>query len=109
MATIDEFRELALSFSGTEEKPHFDRAAFKVVGKRIFVTLHEKSLSANLKLPLADQSVFCDFGDAIYPVPNKWGEQGWTSFELEKIPNGLLLNALEIAYNDVINSKKKNR
>lgn len=107
MVTIDDFRELALSFSGTEENPHFDRVAFKVIGKRIFTTLHEKAKSTNIKLPLTDQAVFSDFGDAVYPVPNKWGEQGWTTFELKNVPKGLLLNALETAYNDVINSKKK--
>ena len=106
--TAQQFRSLALSFQGTEENPHFDRAAFKVKGKRIFATLHEESKTANLKLSPVDQSVFCDFGkESVYPVPNKWGLQGWTTFDLKKIPRELMLDALETAYNDVLASKRK--
>ncbi|MGC1240064.1 MAG: MmcQ/YjbR family DNA-binding protein, partial [Chryseosolibacter sp.] len=81
--TTSIFKSLALSFPGTEANPHFERIAFKVTGKRIFATLHEESATANLKLSPVDQSVFSDFGKkAVYPVPNKWGLQGWTTFEL---------------------------
>ena len=101
-----QFAEMALSFPGTEEKPHFDRIAFKVTNKRIFATLYEPSNSANIKLPPAEQAVFCDYEKGITPVPNKWGLQGWTTFELDKVPEELVFNALEIAYNDTVNSKK---
>src|SRR5687768_9276939 len=105
--TPQQFRALALSFPGTEENPHFERAAFKVTGKRIFATLHEESKTANLKLSLVDQSVFCDFGKkAVYPVPNKWGIQGWTTFELLKIPKKLMVDALETAHQEVFHKRK---
>lgn len=95
-----------MSFPGTVENPHFERAAFKVINKRIFATLHEKSGTANLKFPEADQSAFCSFGEgAVYAVPNKWGLQGWTTFELEKLPRELMLDALETAYKDVLKKK----
>ena len=90
------FREIALSHPGVEEKPHFDRAAFK--SRVIFATLHEASHTANFKLSEVDQSVFCEFGDAVYPVPNKWGKQGWTTFELNKVPKALVSDAMETAY-----------
>ena len=48
--TTEEFRTLALAFPGTEEKPHFERQSFKVIRKRIFATLHEAALSANIVL-----------------------------------------------------------
>lgn len=105
--TIEHFKTLARSLPGTEENPHFDRIAFKVAGKRIFATLHEESASVNLKLNPVDQSVFCDFGKgAVYPVPNKWGLQGWTTFELKKIPKQLMLDALETAHKEVMKKKK---
>jgi predicted DNA-binding protein (MmcQ/YjbR family) len=108
--TTEDFRQLALSFPGTEENPHFDRAAFKVVKKRIFATMHEASGTANMKLSEADQSVFCSFGKkAVYPVPNKWGLQGWTTFELKKIPKELMLDALDTAYKDVLKPKPKKK
>lgn len=106
--TTEEFRSLALSFPGTVEKPHFDRVAFKIVDKRIFATLHEKSASANVKFSEKDQSIFCSFNkNAVYPVPNKWGLHGWTTFELENVPRELMLDALETAYNDVLKHKSK--
>jgi hypothetical protein len=104
------FREMALSFPGTEENPHFDRAAFKVINKRIFATLHEESKTANLKLSPTDQSVFCTYGKkAVYPIPNKWGLQGWTTFELKSTPSELMLDALETAYKEVLKPKEKKK
>jgi len=104
-----EFATMALSFPSTEENPHFDRRAFKVTGRRIFATLHEKSRTANLKLSPVDQSVFCLFDKkAVYAVPNKWGVQGWTTFELKHVPKELMLDALDTAYKDV-GSKKKGK
>jgi hypothetical protein len=106
--TIQQFKDLVHSFPATEVNPHFDRLAFKVTGKRIFATLHEESATANIKLSAVDQSVFCDFGKtSVYPVPNKWGLQGWTTFELKKIPKALMLDALDTAYKDVLKPKKK--
>lgn len=104
--TSDEFEELALSFPGTVANPRFDRTAFKVEGKRIFTTLHAPSQSVNIKLSLVDQSVFCEYDAAIvYPVPNKWGLQGWTTFDLIKVPRELLLDALDAAYKEVFKKK----
>lgn len=101
--TPEQFRALALSFDGTEENPHFDRAAFKVSGRRIFATMHEPSKTANLMLTPVDQSVFCDFGKgAVYPVPNKWGLKGATTFNLSSVPRGLLKDALETAYEQAL-------
>lgn len=110
--TSEKFIELALSFPGTEENPHFDRRAFKVTGKRIFATLHQPSTTANLKLSVVDQSVFSEYNkgnSAVYPVPNKWGQQGWTTFELSKVPEELMLDALDTAYKDVLKPKSKKK
>ena len=106
--TCNQFRELALSFPHTIAAPHFDRTAFKVVGKRIFATLHEESETANLKFSPADQSVYCLIDkEAIYPVDNKWGLQGWTTFHFARVDGEIMLDALHTAYNDVLKSKKK--
>ena len=102
--TAEEFRSLALSFPGTEDKPHFDRTAFKVVKRRTFATLHEPSRSANIVLSLSEQSAFGELGEAgIYPVPNKWGEKGWTTFELDNVSPDIVQAALEVAYEAVLN------
>jgi hypothetical protein len=106
--SIKEFRDLALSFPGTIENPHFERAAFKVADKRIFATLHEPTAIVNVKFSPVDQPIFCSFDKtAVYPVPNKWGLQGWTSFELKKVTYELMQDALDTAYKDVFKTKKK--
>lgn len=110
MTDLETFKSLARSFPGTEQKPHFERIAFKVVNKSIFATLLEANETANLKLSLADQQTFCEFDkNAIYPVPNTYGLQGWTTFELQKVPQELLAEALYAAYTNVMQAKSKRK
>ncbi len=108
MVDVKTFKQLALSFQGTEENFHFERIAFKVIGKRIFATLHEQSETANMKFSISDQSMYCSFDKAnIYPVPNKFGLQGWTTFELKEVPVELISDALLTAYNAMLQTKGK--
>lgn len=103
----DTFRKMALSFPGTEEHPHFERTAFKVKNK-IFATLAENTCIANFKFSSKEQVVFCSYDQsAVYRVPNKWGDQGWTSMELKKVPDELVMEALNSAYTTVLKGKKK--
>lgn len=100
--TVESFTKLALSFPGTEEKPHFDRMAFRVTKKRIFASVHEPSQTANLKLSPEDQLVLCELGGkSVFPVSNKWGQHGWTTFNLTELSEEIMLDALNSAYNDV--------
>lgn len=105
--TPRQFCALARALPGTDENPHFDRVAFKVTGKRIFATLHSESHTVNLKLTPVDQSAFTDLGKgSVYPVPNKWGLQGWTTFVLKSVSKELMVDALETAYHDALKIKK---
>jgi hypothetical protein len=107
MITAAQFMALALSFPGTTQKPHFERTGFSVIGKRMFATYLAKNNTANIFLTPKEQAVFCEMDTKnIYPVPNKWGEKGATTFELDKVPKAFVLEALLSAYNDVIKSKK---
>jgi len=102
----ESFAKMALSFSGAEQVPHFERVGFKVTGKRMFATYLEKDNTANIFLTPKEQAVFCKMDKGIYPVPNKWGEKGATTFELDSVPKNILLEALLSAYNEVIGPKK---
>ena len=107
MVTGDNFIELALSFPGTAQKPHFERIGFNVIGKRMFATYLAKNNTANIFLTTEEQTIFCKMDPKnIYPVPNKWGEKGATTFELNKVPKEFVLEALLSAYKDVIKQKK---
>jgi predicted DNA-binding protein (MmcQ/YjbR family) len=106
--TSSEFRSIALSFPATEEKPHFDRAAFKIITKRIFATLHEESATANLKLSLSEQKAFSALDKKnIFPIDNAWGKQGWTTFNLKKIDPDTLKEAMHSAYQEALKPTKK--
>ena len=104
---------MALSFSGVEQIPHFERKGFRVTGKRMFATYLQENNTANIFLTPAEQQIFCKMHHAgIYPVPNKWGEKGATTFELgTNLPKEIIMEALLSAYSDVIKQagkKKKN-
>lgn len=107
MVTGELFAQMALSFSGTEQVPHFERVGFKVTGKRMFATYLQKDNTANIFLTLKEQAVFCQMEEAIYPIPNKWGEKGATTFELNNVPQNIVMEALLSAYKEVINAKSK--
>lgn len=105
MINNDTFRELALLLPNSAEQPHFERTSFRV-NQRIFATLDENNCIACLRLSPVDQSVFSDIGRAaIYPVPNKWGQEGWTFFELKKMRKNILLDALTTAYFRAVTKK----
>lgn len=106
MTTTQIFRKLALAFDEAEELPHFEKASFRVK-KKTFATLNEKQQRATLKLSESDQSIFSLFGDktAVFPVPNKWGKQGWTQFLLNEVDEEFLKDALTAAYCEVAPQK----
>jgi len=95
------FQNLALSFPGTEEHPHFEKKSFRVK-KKIWATLNILNHQVCLKLSPIDQSVFCVYDRAIiYPANNKWGQHGWTMVELSKIKKAMLKDIAVTAYKEV--------
>lgn len=99
MLSSNTFAQLALSFSGAEQTPHFERTGFKVSGKRMFATYLLKVNTANIFLTREEQAVFCEIDAAhIYPVPNKWGEKGATTFVLDHLSREIVQEALLSAY-----------
>ena len=105
MNEIETLRALALSFPETSEQPHFEKASFRVA-KKIFITVDEKNLTACIKLTEIDQDVFSVADRTIiFPVPNKWGKQGWTYIDLKRVHPDLLKNAIKTAYCEVTPKK----
>lgn len=109
MITEVTFTEMALSFPNTEQVKHFDRIGFKVKGKRMFATYLPENNTANIFFTPEEQTRFCKKDEEnIYRVPNKWGEKGATTFELDMVSKKIVMEALLSAYNEVIKPKKKN-
>lgn len=91
-------RKFALSFPEVTEEPHFEKISFRIK-KKIFATYDEIEKLLCLKLSEIDQNVFSTIDTSlIFPVPNKWGKQGWTLFKIEKINKDVLIDALTTAY-----------
>jgi hypothetical protein len=104
------FQEMVQSFPHTEQVPHFERVGFKITGRRMFATYLEKNNTANIFLTPAEQKLFCKIDKTtIYPVPNKWGEKGATTFELHTVAREVVMEALLSAYNEILKAKAKGR
>jgi len=98
---------MALSFPNTEQVPHFERLGFKIMGRRMFATYLESNNTANIFLTPEEQKLFCKMDSKnIYPVPNKWGEKGATTFDLNHIAKEFVLEGLASAYNEILKPKK---
>jgi hypothetical protein len=107
MISQQTFKELALLLPGVTEAPHFDKQSFRWKNK-IFATLWGPENRAMLKLSLTDQSVFCAFDSSIiYPVPNAWGKQGATFVELSLVRRDMFTDALNCAYQSLVEKGKK--
>ncbi len=105
MVTIDTLRELALSYPEATEEPHFEKTSFRVK-KKIFATYDAIKKRACIKLSEIDQDVFSSADKTIiFPVDNKWGNQGWTLIEMNKVRKELFIDALTTAYCEVAPKK----
>jgi hypothetical protein len=97
MANAADVRAIALGLPGTSEAPHFDRTAYRA--RRIYVTVAADGKTANLVLTPDEQEMKCLMQPEAYrPVPNKWGQRGWTTVTLAKIGKADLRAAIEMAY-----------
>jgi hypothetical protein len=108
MATAQDFRRIAMSLDGTTSAPHFDRTAFKVA--RIYATLAPDGLTANLKFAPDEQEFKCIMAaEAFRPVPNAWGQQGWTTVTLAALGPAELKSALELAWQHALPRKRSSQ
>lgn len=106
MVSIDQFRTWALAYPHVVELPHFEKTSFRVK-QRIFATVDITRNQACLKLTEIEQDVFSKGSKgALYPVPNRWGKQGWTFVELNSVTKKLCEAALRSAYETVANRSR---
>ena len=99
--TVDEFRAIALSLPHAIEKPHFERASFRVDAPRgkTIATLLESNATANVFLTVEEQDMLISAEPAIFSkVPNKWGEKGATTIALAATDEITALSALKMSW-----------
>ncbi|MDO8367028.1 MAG: MmcQ/YjbR family DNA-binding protein [Saprospiraceae bacterium] len=101
MIEIESFRTFALSLPETDEAPHFENRAFRVK-KKIFATLNATHNRATLRFSPEMQDIFSSISKgSIYPVPNKWGNHGWTHLNLDTAEWELFQDAMRMAWWEV--------
>ncbi len=99
--TVDEFRTLALSLPQAIEKPHFERASFRVDAPRgkTIATLLEAAATANVFLSVDEQEMVIAADPTVFSkVPNKWGDKGATTIDLSRADRATALSALVMSW-----------
>lgn len=99
--TTEEFRALALSLPHAIEKPHFDRASFRVDAPRgkTIATMLEVAATANVFLTGEEQEMLISAEPQIFSkVPNKWGDKGATTITLAAVDETTALSALKMSW-----------
>ena len=99
VATIDDFRRLALDLDGAEESSHMGSPDFRV-GGRIFATLaHQAQGYGNLMLTPEVQAGFVGEAPGVFvPVAGGWGRNGATHIRLAAADEETLAGALRTAW-----------
>ena len=97
--TAAEFRRIALSLPGVEEKAHMGHPDFRVGGK-IFATLgYPDARFGTIMLSPQDQDLLIrDHPKAFVPAAGAWGRAGSTSVALRSAPRKAVAIALEAAW-----------
>lgn len=108
MADGSDLRRIALSLPGTTERPHFDRASFRV--DRIYVTLDPSGQTANFNFTPDEQEFKCQLAPEVFtPIGNAWGRSGWTTMTLAAATEDDLRAALEMAHAHAVGKVKRQR
>lgn len=99
MATADDFRRIALSLEGAEERSHLAHPDFRVKGK-VFATLgYPDSACGMVRLMPEQQEDFMQLApEAFSPAAGAWGRGGSTLVKLAAVPDDLLRMALAAAW-----------
>jgi hypothetical protein len=99
MASADDFRRIALSFPGAEEKAHMGHPDFRVGGK-IFATLGapDGAWGAVGLLPEQQELAMDAEPEAFKPAAGAWGRGGSTLVMLDQVSDEWLERGLEWAW-----------
>lgn len=106
----DDFRRIALSLEGAEEKSHMGSPDFRV-GGRIFATLASQSQGyGNLMLNLEQQTTFVEeLPEVFLPIAGGWGRMGMTHIRLAKASEDVMRGALQTAWKLRVERNAKTR
>ncbi len=95
----EDFRRIALSLKGSEERSHMGAPDFRV-GGRIFATLaSQRQGYGNLMLTPEQQAAFVEeLPEVFVPIAGGWGRMGATHIRLTAANEDVLAGALRTAW-----------
>jgi hypothetical protein len=98
MVRASRFRAICSALGGVEERPHFDRAAFRTPA-RTFATLGPSGEDVNVLLPLEVQLVLVDSQPEVFArLQGGWGARGWTRMDLPRVDEATCREVLREAH-----------
>jgi hypothetical protein len=99
MASADDFRRIALSLPGAEERAHMGHPDFRVGGK-IFATLHGPGTDTGAVMLLPEQQDLAMEAEpgAFRPAAGAWGRGGSTLVALGRVSDEWLERTLGWAW-----------
>ena len=102
----EEVVALIVSLPGVQQSAHFGTVDFRVAN-RIFATRPTPG-DFNLKLSREQQAMLTESEPAMFrPVPNKWGEKGWTTAQADALDAVTALSAFRMAWSNVAPTSSK--
>jgi len=106
MINLDQATAIILKLDRVKEGRRKHIITFRKSG-RVFATLNEVENRSCLRLSIVDQDVFSRMLPAyVFRVPNKNGNYGWTLFMISKVPKSLYADAVQCAYEFILDSTK---
>jgi hypothetical protein len=106
MVSLETFRKLAMELPGISEQIHFGMNAF-AVGKKRFTAFDPRKGELALRLPVSNPDRLDGIERGIlWQAPGKYGAEGWTTVDLEKIGNSEFTRLLHSAHQSVSDSAK---
>jgi hypothetical protein len=101
--TPTDIATIALAFPGTTESAHFGKRDFRA--PKIFLSLPTET-TATLNLTPDQQLMFVDlYPGEFTPLPNRWGQRGWTTLHLDRTVEATARRAIEAAWRNVAPKK----
>jgi hypothetical protein len=100
--TADDFRDIALSHPGAEERAHMGHPDFRANG-RIFATLQADERTGMVKVAPDIQAVLVREHPKVFtPAAGAWGRQGCTLVALAAATRRVLRPAVALAYEGAV-------
>ncbi|CAN7433988.1 MmcQ/YjbR family DNA-binding protein [Rhizobium sp. LjRoot254] len=101
--THDDITAIALSLPGATQSAHFGKRDFRA--PKIFMSLPAET-TANLNLKPDQQLMLLGLYPLEFsPLPNKWGQRGWTAMHLDRCNKTTAEMAVEMAWRNVAPKK----